>query len=221
MGFLEFIFDALITLLFEHTMSPRWIDKRTNSLSDERMAELNAKLMHPEEIQRLLDAKQKIQAIKLYREETGAGLKEARAAVEQMEASARAVRSTRNREQDAQIEHGGDALEQVRQLMSDGRKFEAIKRYREATGAGLKEAKAAVEGMAGMAGTTGTASIADSISAGRTTESGFVDPDELARLIRAGRKIEAIKYFRRQSGAGLREAKEAVDWLEANMRGER
>jgi ribosomal protein L7/L12 len=38
-----------------------------------------------------------------------------------------------------------DNLDEVRDLMQTGRKIEAIKRYRELTGAGLAEAKQAVE----------------------------------------------------------------------------
>lgn len=38
-----------------------------------------------------------------------------------------------------------DSLDEVRDLMHTGRKIEAIKRYRELTGAGLAEAKQAVE----------------------------------------------------------------------------
>jgi ribosomal protein L7/L12 len=49
-------------------------------------------------------------------------------------------------------------------------------------------------------------------------DSDLVDPEKLQRLIREGHKIEAIKYFRQQRGVGLKEAKDAVDWLEANMR---
>ena len=42
---------------------------------------------------------------------------------------------------------GGDLEGRVRTLMAEGRKIEAIKVYREATGAGLKEAKDAVEAL--------------------------------------------------------------------------
>ena len=47
-------------------------------------------------------------------------------------------------------------------------------------------------------------------------------PDNSAEQIRAalhqGRKIEAIKIYRGQSGAGLKEAKDAIDPLEADLR---
>ncbi|WNM28996.1 ribosomal protein L7/L12 [Streptomyces sp. Li-HN-5-11] len=39
--------------------------------------------------------------------------------------------------------------------------------------------------------------------------------DEVAGLARAGRKIEAIKAYREATGAGLKEAKDAVDRLAA------
>ncbi len=43
--------------------------------------------------------------------------------------------------------------------------------------------------------------------------------DEIARLIREGNKIGAIKAYREQTGLGLKEAKDAVDALERQMRG--
>ncbi|MCB9845989.1 MAG: ribosomal protein L7/L12 [Phycisphaeraceae bacterium] len=43
------------------------------------------------------------------------------------------------------IEPDDDGLDQVRDLMNAGKKIEAIKEYRQRTGAGLAEAKQAVE----------------------------------------------------------------------------
>lgn len=37
--------------------------------------------------------------------------------------------------------------------------------------------------------------------------------DEVTRLLRAGKKIEAIKTYREATGAGLKESKEAVERL--------
>jgi ribosomal protein L7/L12 len=45
-----------------------------NQPSWERLAELDARLVRRDEVERLLQAGQKIAAIKLYREETGASL---------------------------------------------------------------------------------------------------------------------------------------------------
>ncbi|MEZ4390659.1 MAG: hypothetical protein R3A48_06145 [Polyangiales bacterium] len=41
--------------------------------------------------------------------------------------------------------------------------------------------------------------------------------DEVARLLRAGQKIQAIKVFHQRHRCGLREAKDAVDALERTM----
>lgn len=80
----------------------------------------------------------KIAAIKLCREATGMGLAEAKAWVEQLEASPEAPLSPAP-------EPG--ALTPVADLLFAGRKIEAIKLYREQVkpGAELAEAKAAVE----------------------------------------------------------------------------
>lgn len=40
-------------------------------------------------------------------------------------------------------------------------------------------------------------------------------PPEVLQLIRAGKKIEAIKVYREAMGVGLKEAKEAVERIEA------
>jgi hypothetical protein len=45
------------------------------------------------------------------------------------------------------VEYRDDLADRLAKLVTEGRKIEAIKIYREQTGAGLKEAKDAVEGM--------------------------------------------------------------------------
>jgi ribosomal protein L7/L12 len=99
-------------------------------------------------LQQLLDdikahiaAGRKIEAIKLYRDATGAGLAEAKEAVELIEAG-------KPPKPDSNASLGGDrALLAVSDLVAQGNKIEAIRRYREATGLGLKEAKDAVDAL--------------------------------------------------------------------------
>lgn len=176
--------------------------------SSVRQAELDAKLQHPDELRQLVNEKKKIQAIKLYREETGANLQEAKRAVDYLEAQ---LRRGEEEERPASLDTGAGSMEEVQRLMQAGRKINAIKAYRQATGAGLKEAKVAIERMA--AGTNEPWPQERSAK----TRPGPVDPEKLQGLIREGRKIEAIKYIRQQRGVGLKEAKEAVEWLEANL----
>jgi len=93
--------------------------------------------------------------------------------------------------------------EQLRLLLAEGQKIEAIKVYRERTGAGLAEAKDAVE----------------ALEAGKRLPSqGMTDPEsdkELIALLEQGQKIEAIRMYREKTGAGLKEAKDAVEALAA------
>jgi ribosomal protein L7/L12 len=93
-----------------------------------------------------------------------------------------------------------DATEdEIRQLLASGNKIAAIKRYREATGAGLAEAKVAVESLE---------------AGGSFSERGRSDnsdlTDQIVDLPGRGEKIEAVKLYREQTGGGLKEAKEAV-----------
>ncbi len=94
---------------------------------------------------------------------------------------------------------------QIRSLLEEGSKIEAIKRFREQTGAGIREAKDAVE----------------ALEQGRPPAlPRELDQDlegAIAELLRTGRKIEAIKRFREQTGAELKEAKDAVEALEQGL----
>lgn len=49
-------------------------------------------------------------------------------------------------------------------------------------------------------------------------ESSMPHMPEVERLVREGRKIEAIKVYREMTGLGLKEAKDAVDTLQAGLR---
>jgi ribosomal protein L7/L12 len=83
-----------------------------------------------------------------------------------------------------------------------GRKIEAIKRYRELTGVGLKEAKDAVEAL--ESGRSATLPPKSSILR-------QVNDSEIEQQIRSGHLIDAIKLYREKTGVGLKEAKDAVE----------
>ena len=94
-----------------------------------------------------------------------------------------------------------EAIEnEIRQLLASGNKIAAIKRYREQTGVGLAEAKAAVESL--EAGGSLTERV-------RPDDSELTD--QIVGLLGRGEKIEAVKLYRNQFGVGLKEAKEAVE----------
>lgn len=94
--------------------------------------------------------------------------------------------------------------EQILSELRNGRKIHAIKLYRLATGASLKESKEAVENM-GVA---------------KQPETSFAPPspesiDAWRKAILAdygkGRKIQAIRSYREQTGASLQESRDAVE----------
>jgi ribosomal protein L7/L12 len=91
-----------------------------------------------------LERGNKIEAIKAYRLVTGMGLKEAKDAVEAFERGGPLLLSSKPAT--PPLSPAG-SNEQVRLLLQQGNKIEAIKVYRQATGCGLKEAKDAVESM--------------------------------------------------------------------------
>lgn len=88
----------------------------------------------------LLSEGQKIEAVKLYREEFGVGLAEAKEAVDALEQGESLT---------PRVSRTASAIEEeVLSLLEQGRKIEAIKIYREHSGKGLKESKEAVEALA-------------------------------------------------------------------------
>ncbi len=107
------------------------------------------------------------------------------------------------------------SLDEVRRLAQNGNLIEAIRRYREIYGVGLKEAKDAV----------------DALSAGKVIEvhrvfSGPLNAEETSRvldevkeLLRSGDKIAAIKRFREVNDVSFTQAKDVVDQLEAALTG--
>lgn len=86
-------------------------------------------------------------------------------------------------------------------MLGADKKIQAIKIYRERTGAGLRNAKGAVESM----------------EHGEALTSGSVQWDDLAPHLTAlkteGKSIAAIKLLRERTGMSLLDAKNAVDRL--------
>ena len=99
-----------------------------------------------------------------------------------------------------------DLEDKLRVLLAAGRKIDAVVQYRAATGAGLAEAKDAVEALERGA-------LLPSARPGGSTFEG-----EIISLLEQGRKIAAIQLYRRKAGVGLKEAKDFIDALAADRR---
>lgn len=151
------------------------------------------------EIQDALANGQKIAAIKRYRALTGAGLKEAKDAVEAA-ADGRAVVGKTGR-QIALADAGG-----VRDLLADGRRDEAVTLYQRFAGVDQYTAQDAVADIERQM------RLADGPQ-GLT----LLERSELKQLVLAGRKIEAVKRYRELTGQDLLEAKTAIDEIQASL----
>jgi kynurenine formamidase/ribosomal protein L7/L12 len=146
------------------------------------------------ELLALLAEGRKIEAIKRYREVTGAGLAVAKETVEALE-----------RGEPLPTKEPVDSAfgNEIVLLLQGGKKIGAIKLYRERTGVGLKEAKDAVEAL----------ERGESLPTREPVDSSM--EAEIVRLLEAGKKIEAIKVYRERTGVGLKEAKDAVEAVAA------
>jgi len=102
-----------------------------------------------DDVAALAGAGRKIEAIKLYRELAGVGLKEAKEAVEAIEAGRTPPPvAVSPAAAPSHPEPPADLEAECRRLYRAGKAIAAIKLYREHTGVGLKEAKEAVEALA-------------------------------------------------------------------------
>jgi len=112
------------------------------------LSALTGKALKIAEIQRLIQQNQKIYAIKLFRETFGVGLKEAKDAVDAMEEGRSLDLSGMQiltSSTPVNLPSNAENIAEIQNLLRGGSKIEAIKRFREITGVGLKEAKDAVE----------------------------------------------------------------------------
>lgn len=98
--------------------------------------------------------------------------------------------------------------DEVKALLVQGQKIEAIKVVRERTGFPLAAAKDMVE----MIGKGGSLSMETKVITS-TTELARETTAELRRLISQGDKVGAIKFLRDHTGLGLKEAKDVVEKL--------
>jgi ribosomal protein L7/L12 len=101
----------------------------------------------------------------------------------------------------------------AQELAANGHKIEAIKTYRKATGADLQAAKKAIENM-----TLPAARPQANWSHFESDPSGLALSPEVQALVRAKQKIQAIKLYREQTGTGLKEAKDAVEAFERDIK---
>jgi ribosomal protein L7/L12 len=90
-------------------------------------------------------------------------------------------------------------------MLEQGRKIDAIRMYREQTGAGLREAKDAVEALERGGSLPKGAPIAGTAGVRADLKA------DIWALMQDGQKIQAIKFYRERTGCGLKQAKDAVE----------
>ncbi|MBV6451348.1 MAG: 50S ribosomal protein L7/L12 [Anaerolineales bacterium] len=100
-------------------------------------------------------------------------------------------------------------VQEIHQLLEERKVIEAIKVYREATGVGLAEAKRAIETM-----------FQNEIMKPPADVRSYDNPvleSKIRSLLAKGKKIDAVKIYSEEYGVGLKEAKDAVERIEATM----
>ncbi|MCC6301007.1 MAG: ribosomal protein L7/L12 [Anaerolineales bacterium] len=100
-------------------------------------------------------------------------------------------------------------VQKIHELIEAGQILMAITVYQAATGVSLAEAKRAVEQMA--------LNEATKAPSGTRDYDNPVLESKIKSLLSKNKKIEAVKIYREEYGIGLKEAKDAVDRIEATM----
>ncbi len=109
----------------------------------------------------------------------------------------------------SQLSLPGDVRQRIDVLLDQGKKIEAIREVRAATGVGLKEAKDYVEDVRAV-------STAADYAQPIITLSQYVE-HTVRREIAAGNKIMAIKLVREATDAGLKQAKDFVEAMAVSI----
>lgn len=113
-----------------------------------------------------------------------------------------------------------EAAEEIATLLRNNKRLEALKELRAASGADLKRAKEVIDRVAAGQSFRSMVSLKGEEQADSDSETELKQIEEeldgrLRDLLAKGRKIDAIKLYREQTGASLKEAKEAIearDW---------
>ena len=168
-----------------------------------------------QELLALIKAQGLINAIKLCRERTGVGLREAKDAVEALRDGKPFTLRANAASQPPQQPAETDVRTRILAFVQQGQYIEAIKLYREKTGLGLRESKDAIDAV--RAGQPLSITMISSPQEAAPSPEPNHD-DEVLLAIKQGNKINAIKIYRTYSGLGLKESLEAV---EAISRGEK
>jgi ribosomal protein L7/L12 len=108
-------------------------------------------------------------------------------------------------------------LTQIQSHLAAGRKIEAIKLYRELTNVGLAEATEMVEQIEAQGPPAPAAFGSSNPQPPHPAELSAEARQSVIEALRAGRKIEAIRLYRQSTGVDLKEAKDAVEAMEATL----
>jgi ribosomal protein L7/L12 len=160
-----------------------------------------------QQIADLLGQGKKLEAVKITREILNIGLKEAKDYVESLETG------TLPKSPDNQPIMSNELLLELKKLIANHQKIEAVKLAKDSLNLDLREAKELVDDLAdGKINTLPSLSETPSQNAAGLYSEEFVQ--QILNLLFKNQKIMAVKLVVDTQGLGLREAKEYVDKIE-------
>ena len=162
-------------------------------------AEIDVVALNDPLVQDAIDQGLKIEAIKHYRELSGAGLKEAKEVIEYVIAGGE-IEARKKRHKPPV-----DTAAGIRDLLDEGHRDEAVDLYARFAGVDQYTAQDAVDEI------EREMRLADAPD--EPVKMSLIERSEIKQLLLDGNKIEAVKRYREISGLGLKEAKDAVDHM--------
>lgn len=187
--------------------------QRESTLSPVPLPSLN--LEGDMRLRELIAAQKRLDAIKYVREMTGIGLKEAKDYVERLSNQTQSGSTPMPETTRVSLAAAANDFE-VLDWLTGGQKIKAIKRVRELTGIGLKEAKDFVEAIERGEVKVQDSSLTPSAPTPDASSDPFYDP-QVREYLKQGKKIDAIKRVRVLTGVGLKQAKDLVESWEGRF----
>jgi ribosomal protein L7/L12 len=176
-----------------------------NTLPDDEQIASRYDDLPLEELEALLQRKRKIEAIKLFRQYSGVGLKEAKDVVDGMDENLKSYNRMINPAaipNMAALEEDPQMRDEVLGYLQQGQKMKAIKLLRQHSGLSLLKTLEIIE------------ALDTTIPSNRAEQ--LLDDEKWATIrnqLQSGNKIQAIKLYREYTGSDLLSAKHAIDAL--------
>lgn len=201
---LTFLVVGVLVVVFLAVVVGILLSRRMKRAPRQRMAvDVDMAAITQPDVQDAIARGMTIEAIKHYREHSGAGLRESKDVIEQVMAFGLDQVEKKQRHAAESFSDAG-----IRDLIAEGQPDEAADLYARFAGVDIYTAREAVQDIAREM------RLSDDVDSPPALDK---DDAYVIEALRAGKKLEAIKRYQKVNEVTLKEAKEAVESLEMDL----